>query len=150
MSVIGRWFCCCWFIVLSTFHCLLGFFVGLCFGMHYFMSFLVLQSSKQGKESRLLCFSFVFWMSCYCKCVVALPQSTMSWSAVWWLWYFLSIIIYPYDKQADAIDTLNTTFRYLDDILNIQVLVKKKILFPPRSFFLRETERNIFLNFLLL
>ena len=29
------------------------------------------------------CFAFiVFWMSCYCKCSVALPQDAMGWSAV--------------------------------------------------------------------
>ena len=40
-----RWFCCWWCIVLCTSPCLRGFCVCLCFGMHYFMSFLVLQSS---------------------------------------------------------------------------------------------------------
>ena len=30
-----------------------------------------------------ICFAFiVFWMSCYCKCPVALPQGPMGWSAV--------------------------------------------------------------------
>ena len=50
-----------------TSHCLLGFCVGLCLGMHYFVSFLVLQSSWRGRESWLLCFyclSDVLYHSC--------------------------------------------------------------------------------------
>ena len=47
---------CSCFTVLCTSHCLWEFCVGLCFGMHYFMPFLVLQSSWWGRESRLLCF----------------------------------------------------------------------------------------------
>ena len=43
-------------IVLCTSYCLWGFCVGLCFGMHCFMSFLVSQSSWRGRESWLLCF----------------------------------------------------------------------------------------------
>ena len=42
------------------------FCVGLCFGIHYFMS---------------VAFN-VFWMSCYHKCTVALPHGAMGWSAV--------------------------------------------------------------------
>ena len=37
-------------------HCLGGLCVGLCFGMNYFMSVLVVQSSGRGRESWLLCF----------------------------------------------------------------------------------------------
>ena len=58
-----------------------GFCVGLCFGMHYFVSDLVLRSSEE--EERAGCFAFiVFWMSCYCKCFVALPHGALGWSAV--------------------------------------------------------------------
>ena len=46
----------CWSIVLCTSHCLLGIYVGLCFGMHTFMLFLVLQLYWRGKERWLLCF----------------------------------------------------------------------------------------------
>ena len=77
---LRRWFCCCWFIVLCTSHCLWGFCVGLCFGMHYVMPFLVLQSSLRGREGWLLTL-IVFWMSCFCKCPVALPQGAVGWSA---------------------------------------------------------------------
>ena len=53
--------------------------IGLCFGMHYFMSFQVLQSS----EERAGCFAFiVFWMSCNCKCPVALPHGAVGPSGV--------------------------------------------------------------------
>ena len=35
------------------------------------------------KRERAGCFAFiVFWMSCYCKCHVALPRGDMGWSAV--------------------------------------------------------------------
>ena len=44
---------------------------GLRFGMHYFVSFLVLQSSSQGEGSWLLCF-FVFLLSFDCQYSVAL------------------------------------------------------------------------------
>ena len=55
------------------------FFVRLCFGMHYFMSFLGLLTPLD----RAGCFAFiVFRMSCYCKCPVALPHSAMGGSAV--------------------------------------------------------------------
>ena len=41
-----------------------GFWVGLCLGMHYFVSFLVLLSSWRGRESRG-CFAYiVFLISC--------------------------------------------------------------------------------------
>ena len=36
-----------------------------------------------GEEERSGCFAFiVFWMSCYCKCPVALPLCAVGWSAV--------------------------------------------------------------------
>ena len=58
-----------------------GFCVGFCFGMHYCMSFLFLQSSCE--EERAGCFaSIVFWMSCHYKCQVVLPHGGDGWSAV--------------------------------------------------------------------
>ena len=58
-----------------------GFCAGLCFGMHYFVPFLVLQSYVE--EERACCFAFsVFWMSCCCKCTVALPHGDVGCSAV--------------------------------------------------------------------
>ena len=59
LTVLRRWFSCCWFIVLGASHCLWGFCVDLCLGMHYFVSFLVLQSSWWGRESWLLCFNCI-------------------------------------------------------------------------------------------
>ena len=46
----------------------LPLFVGLCFVMHYFVSFLVLQSPYRGRENCLLCFNCfmtvnVLWLS---------------------------------------------------------------------------------------
>ena len=58
-----------------------GVYVCLCFGMHYFVSFLVLQSLEE--EERAYCFAFIFLrMSRYCKCFVALPHGAVGWSAV--------------------------------------------------------------------
>ena len=35
------------------------------------------------EEERAGCFGFiVFWMSCYCKCPIALPHGAVGWSAV--------------------------------------------------------------------
>ena len=51
---------CIRIIVLCTSYCLRGFCVGLCFGTHNFMSFLVLQS---------VAFFLVFGMSCKCDCL---------------------------------------------------------------------------------
>ena len=67
---------------LCTSHCLWGFCVGLCFGMHYSNSFLVLQSPWRGRESWLLCFNCRPDVLLYCICSVALPHSAVGWSAV--------------------------------------------------------------------
>ena len=48
----------------------------LCFVVHYFVSFLVLQSSRWGRESWLLCFLVSR------DCCVALPHDAMGSSAV--------------------------------------------------------------------
>ena len=49
--------------------------------MYYFMSFLVLQYLDE--EQRSGCFVVsVFWMPCYCKCLVAFPRGPVGWSAV--------------------------------------------------------------------
>ena len=40
-----------YFVVLCTPHCVWWLFVDLGFGMHYFVSLLVLESSLRGKES---------------------------------------------------------------------------------------------------
>ena len=68
-SLLRQWFCCCWFIVLYPSHYLWGLCIGLCFGMHYFVSFIVLQSSWWGKESWLLCnncLSYVLLLFIFC------------------------------------------------------------------------------------
>ena len=64
-----------------------GFFVGLCFGMHYFVSFLDLPLSWCGREIWLLCF--------YCLSDVLLLlifYGSSSWChgliCSVWLWYF--------------------------------------------------------------
>ena len=52
---------------------------GVCFGMHYFVSFLVLQIVLTGKRELV---TGCFLMSCYCWCFVALPRGAVGWSAV--------------------------------------------------------------------
>ena len=87
------WFCCSWSIVICTSHCLWGFCVCLCFGMHFFMSFLVLQSSRRGRESWLLCFyclTYFFLLLMFCG------SSSRCRGLVChvWLWYFLIILTF--------------------------------------------------------
>ena len=54
------------------------------FVVHYFVSFLVLQSSLRGRE-RAGCFAFtVLLMSCYCNCSLTLPHSAVGLSAVYY------------------------------------------------------------------
>ena len=50
----NKWFCWCWFNVLCNSDSKWGFCVALCFGMHSFLSFLVLQSSWRGREKELV------------------------------------------------------------------------------------------------
>ena len=54
LTVLRQWFCCCWSIVWCASHWLWGFYVCLCFVVHYFLSFLVLQSSWRWREIWLL------------------------------------------------------------------------------------------------
>ena len=54
----------------------MGLCDGRCFGMLYFKSFLV--CNHLDEEERAGWFAFtVFWMSCYCKCPVALPHGAV-------------------------------------------------------------------------
>ena len=50
-----------------------GFHVDLCFGMHYFVSFIVLQSSLRGRE-RVGCFIFLSYF--------IIQYDVVGWSAV--------------------------------------------------------------------
>ena len=54
-------------ILFCTSHCLWGFRVGLCFGIHYFMSFLVLQTSIRGRKRELVA---LLILSCGCLVTV--------------------------------------------------------------------------------
>ena len=51
--------------------------------MYYFVSFLVLQSSRRGREMASCFAFFVLQMSCYCKRSVTLPHGAMGWPAVY-------------------------------------------------------------------
>ena len=53
---------------------------GLCFIVQYLMLFLVLQSSRWGRE--LIVLLQLHLMPCDCQCSVALPHGAMGWSAV--------------------------------------------------------------------
>ena len=54
---------------------------GLCFVVYYLVSFLVLQSSRWGRESWLLYLNCLL-MSFDYKSFVSLPRGTVGWSAV--------------------------------------------------------------------
>ena len=77
LSVLRRWTV----VVDSLFMCP-SLFVVLCL-VHYFVSFLGLHSYGRGRESWLLCFTWIclsesyFWM-----CSVAPPRDAVGWSAV--------------------------------------------------------------------
>ena len=53
LSVHRWWFCCCLFILYCCSHCLCGFVLSPCFALQYFLSFLVLQLSRWGREREL-------------------------------------------------------------------------------------------------
>ena len=58
-----------------------GSVIFLCFGMHYFVSFVFCNHLEE--EERAGCFVFiVFPVSCYCICSMALPYGAVGWSAV--------------------------------------------------------------------
>ena len=49
------------------------------YALHYVLSsFAIILMRKR----ELIALLLVFWMSCYCKCPVALPQGAVGWSAV--------------------------------------------------------------------
>ena len=83
LFLVVPWVCLQFVIVVFPDHTQLLFLcVGLCFGMHYFMSFLVLQSSRRGRE-RAGCFTFiVLRMYYFFKYSVALPHCAVGSSAV--------------------------------------------------------------------
>ena len=69
-----------------------GSLFGLCFVMHYLVSFLVLQLSWRGRKAG--CFALVvFLVSCGCWCSVALSQGVVGWSAVCHT-YLLFLVVY--------------------------------------------------------
>ena len=65
LSILRRWFCCCWLLLpLCGSVVVLSFVL---FSMRCFVSILVLQSSCWGRESWLLCFVCLFgvsWLLC--------------------------------------------------------------------------------------
>ena len=90
LSVLRRWFCCCWPFCLLLLPLWESVTV-LCFVVRYFKSILVLQSSWWGRESWLLCLISLpgvsWWLS---------GSSSRCRGAVCglWLWYFLIILTY--------------------------------------------------------
>ena len=54
---------------------------GFCFIVHYFESFLFLQSSHLGRKSWLLYFNCLL-MSFVCQCSMSLPHGAVSWSVI--------------------------------------------------------------------
>ena len=53
---------------------------GLCFGMHYFVAFLVLLSCDEEEKAEYFVL-IVSLMSCDCKCSVVLTHAVVGWSA---------------------------------------------------------------------
>ena len=86
LSFLRRWFCCCWFVVDCYSHCIL------CFVVCYFVSILILQSFRWGRQSWLLCFVClpnVSWLLC------GSTSRCTGLSAVCdWLLYFLIILTF--------------------------------------------------------
>ena len=86
LSVLRRWFCCCWLFV----YCWESVIV-LCFVVCYYISILVLQSSWWGRDSWLLCLICLpgvsWWLS---------GSSSLCHRVVCglWVWYFLIILTY--------------------------------------------------------
>ena len=69
---------------------MLPFGVCLCFVVHYFVSFLVFQSSWRGRESWLICFCSLTVLLMFCD------SSSRCWGMVCgvWLWYFQIILFF--------------------------------------------------------
>ena len=65
-------------VVVCSLFCFGGFCVGLCFVMHFFVSFLVLQSSWRGIEAAS-CFALIVFLICH---KMALPRGAVGWFAV--------------------------------------------------------------------
>ena len=59
----------------------MGILCWICFDLYYFVFLHFFQSFWYERDSWLLSY-FVFQMSCFCKCSVALPQVAIGWSAV--------------------------------------------------------------------
>ena len=78
-SVLKHLFCCCWFIVCCWSGCFRGFVFNTCFVMQYLVFFLVLQSSRWGRE-RVVAFCSVA-VSVLCL-FLAVPWVSL------WLWHF--------------------------------------------------------------
>ena len=74
----------CKCIVLGTFHCSRGLCVGLCFGMHYFLSFssFAIILTRKRQLAALLLSSFGCLATVNCKCPVALHHDVMGLYAV--------------------------------------------------------------------
>ena len=90
---------CCWLLLP-----LLDSVIVLCFGVRYFVSILVLQSSRWGRESWLLCFVClpgVSWLLCgsSSRCHGFVSGSL-------WLWYFL-VILTIFDSLLQMVNTLS-------------------------------------------
>ena len=65
-----------------NYYVLYGFCVCLCFVVHYFVPFQVLQSLEVEERAGSYSAFIVIRMSCYCKCSVTLPHDAVGWSAV--------------------------------------------------------------------
>ena len=102
LSILGRWFCCCWSIAYCCSHCLWGFCVWSFFCYSVLCVLLVLQPPLWGKKSRLLYFNRVpdvLWLLVFCRSSSRYP--VLIWSM--WLWYFLFILICFFEMISNTI-----------------------------------------------
>ena len=87
VSVLRRWFCCCWSIVKRTSHCLWEFCVCLCFVMHVHCVHSSFAIILKRERNLVGCFPIiVLHMYCYCAGSV---ESSWCHGLVWsvWLWF---------------------------------------------------------------
>ena len=108
------------------------FCVGLCFGMHYFVSVIVLQSSLRGRENWLLCFnclSYVLFLLIFCGSSSRCHGLVCS----VWLWYFLVIFTYFFKVVTIIAYVVSITKKSRNTDMTLAVSNILKIWFTVRN-----------------
>ena len=133
LSVLRRWFCCCWFFVYSFLFAPIacgGSVFCPCFVMQYFVSFLVLQSSWRGKERWLLYFYFlpgVSWLLVFC--------GSFSRCHGWYAVCYCGIACIPYSLIFFCvIYHIFNTFNVMAAVKTCRTRMANEILLHPKSW----------------